>query len=171
MVHFFKYILDFRYPWMCSLKEAGFFGRHRCGVTLLSGQFPPWSLVWAQYIQLYIEQSPGKNSREVVMVSSAHCNFVCKVSLSWINSLIYFRSYFLQDSQTSRKLEICCCRNATEDSSCINVGKHLKAVLFDNFSLTYLYLPISPWPVTNGFSVPLLQITQEHFVCETSTSL
>ena len=25
------------FPWMCSLKEAGFSGRHRCGVTLLSG--------------------------------------------------------------------------------------------------------------------------------------
>jgi len=25
------------YPWVCSLKEQGFRGRHRCGVTLLSG--------------------------------------------------------------------------------------------------------------------------------------
>jgi hypothetical protein len=27
-----------RFPWLCSLKETGFTGRHRCGVTLLSGQ-------------------------------------------------------------------------------------------------------------------------------------
>ena len=27
-----------RYPWMCSLKEAGYRGSHRCGVTLLSGE-------------------------------------------------------------------------------------------------------------------------------------
>ena len=26
------------FPWMCSLKEAGFRGRHKCGVTLLSGE-------------------------------------------------------------------------------------------------------------------------------------
>ena len=26
-----------RYPWLCSLKESGFRGRHRCGVTLLAG--------------------------------------------------------------------------------------------------------------------------------------
>lgn len=27
----------FRFPWLCSLREAGFRGRHRCGVALLSG--------------------------------------------------------------------------------------------------------------------------------------
>jgi len=43
-----------RYPWLCSLKEAGFRGRHRCGVTLLSG--PP----------------------DPILVSAAHCNYVCK---------------------------------------------------------------------------------------------
>ena len=26
-----------RFPWLCSLKGPGFTGRHRCGVTLLSG--------------------------------------------------------------------------------------------------------------------------------------
>ena len=26
------------FPWLCSLKEAGFQGNHRCGVTLLSGK-------------------------------------------------------------------------------------------------------------------------------------
>ena len=26
-----------RFPWLCSLKESGFAGKHRCGVTLLSG--------------------------------------------------------------------------------------------------------------------------------------
>ena len=26
-------------PWLCSLKERGFRGRHRCGVTMLSGNY------------------------------------------------------------------------------------------------------------------------------------
>ena len=28
-----------RYPYLCSLRERGFRGKHRCGVTLLSGMF------------------------------------------------------------------------------------------------------------------------------------
>ena len=40
------------FPWMCSLKEAGFSGRHRCGVTLLSGNeyfdLCWFVLVWAR---------------------------------------------------------------------------------------------------------------------------
>ena len=28
------------HPWLCALKEVGFRGRHRCGVTLLSGKVP-----------------------------------------------------------------------------------------------------------------------------------
>ena len=27
------------HPWACSLRTRGFRGRHRCGVTLLSGEF------------------------------------------------------------------------------------------------------------------------------------
>jgi len=42
-------------PWLCSLKERGFRGRHRCGVTLLSG--PPL---------------------QTILASAAHCNYVCK---------------------------------------------------------------------------------------------
>ena len=34
----------FSFPWMCSLKEAGFSGRHRCGVTLLSGLYKTFSI-------------------------------------------------------------------------------------------------------------------------------
>jgi hypothetical protein len=44
-----------RYPWVCSLRTAGFNGLHRCGVTLLSG--PP---------------------QKTIFVSAAHCNYVCK---------------------------------------------------------------------------------------------
>ena len=28
-----------QHPWACSLRTRGFRGRHRCGVTLLSGQY------------------------------------------------------------------------------------------------------------------------------------
>jgi len=42
-------------PWLCSLKEKGFRGRHRCGVTMLSG--PP---------------------HQTILASAAHCNYVCK---------------------------------------------------------------------------------------------
>ena len=28
-----------QHPWACSLRTRGFRGRHRCGVTLLSGRF------------------------------------------------------------------------------------------------------------------------------------
>ena len=35
----FQFFREDRYPWMCSLKETGFRGKHKCGVTLLSGGF------------------------------------------------------------------------------------------------------------------------------------
>ena len=44
-----------RYPWLCSLRTAGYRGVHRCGVTLLSA--PP---------------------KPTIFVSAAHCNYVCK---------------------------------------------------------------------------------------------
>ena len=48
------------HPWQCSLRTRGFRGRHRCGVTLLSGP---------------TEQSP---SDPWVLVGTAHCNYICK---------------------------------------------------------------------------------------------
>ena len=48
------------HPWQCSLRFQGFRGRHRCGVTLLSGP---------------TEQSP---SDPFVLVGAAHCNYICK---------------------------------------------------------------------------------------------
>eukprot|EP00090_Calanus_glacialis_P006443 TRINITY_DN15014_c0_g1_i2.p1 TRINITY_DN15014_c0_g1~~TRINITY_DN15014_c0_g1_i2.p1 ORF type:complete len:509 (-),score=78.22 TRINITY_DN15014_c0_g1_i2:81-1556(-) len=64
------------HPWLCALKEVGFRGRYRCGVTLLSG--PP----------------------DPILVSAAHCNYVCK------------------DSRTMELQDICCCRETSERSSC-----------------------------------------------------
>merc|ERR1711874_828498 len=48
------------HPWQCSMRLQGFRGRHKCGVTLLSG--------------------PTEDSREdpFVLVGAAHCNFICK---------------------------------------------------------------------------------------------
>lgn len=48
------------HPWACSLKTSGFRGRHRCGVTLLSGP---------------TESSPDD---PYVLVGTAHCNYICK---------------------------------------------------------------------------------------------
>jgi len=47
----------FRSPWLCDLRTPGFRGRHRCGVTLLSG----------------LEQV-----HDPILVSAAHCNSVCR---------------------------------------------------------------------------------------------
>ena len=33
-----SYINSRHHPWACSLRRAGFRGRHRCGVTMLSGE-------------------------------------------------------------------------------------------------------------------------------------
>ena len=52
--------LSRHHPWQCSLRFQGFRGRHRCGVTLLSGP---------------TEQSP---SDPFVLVGAAHCNYMCK---------------------------------------------------------------------------------------------
>ena len=48
------------HPWLCSLRTRGFRGRHRCGLTLLSGP---------------TEDSP---SDPWVIVGAAHCNYICK---------------------------------------------------------------------------------------------
>jgi len=52
------------HPWACSLRTNGFRGRHRCGVTLLSGP---------------TQSSPND---PFVLVSAAHCNYICKDRLS-----------------------------------------------------------------------------------------
>ena len=81
------------FPWMCSLKEAGFTGRHRCGATLLSG-----TGLLNNCVQLIVWYNfTGPETSEVVLVSAAHCNFVCKVILNiliadYINSLSPFRT-------------------------------------------------------------------------------
>ena len=51
-----KYTLN-QYPWTCSLRTAGYRGRHVCGATLLSA--PP---------------------SKTIIVGAAHCNYICKSS-------------------------------------------------------------------------------------------
>ena len=55
-----RVITSRHHPWQCSLRFQGFRGRHRCGVTLLSGP---------------TEESP---SDPFVLVGAAHCNYICK---------------------------------------------------------------------------------------------
>ena len=73
------------HPWLCSLRTRGFRGRHRCGVTLLSGP---------------TVESP---SDPLVLVGTAHCNYICK------------------DRVTGDPLETCCC-SEDKKASCKNVG-------------------------------------------------
>ena len=47
-------LFSFRFPWLCSLKEAGYLGRHRCGVTLISGETNVWPVqkrIWYIVLQ------------------------------------------------------------------------------------------------------------------------
>ena len=44
-----------QYPWTCSVRVAGYRGRHLCGATLLS--VPP---------------------QPTIIVTAAHCNYICK---------------------------------------------------------------------------------------------
>ena len=46
-----------QYPWACSLRTAGYRGRHVCGASLLSA--PP---------------------SKTIIVTAAHCNYICKSS-------------------------------------------------------------------------------------------
>ena len=46
-----------QYPWTCSLRTAGYRGRHICGATLLSA--PP---------------------SKTIIATAAHCNYICKSS-------------------------------------------------------------------------------------------
>ena len=52
------------HPWLCSLRTRGFRGRHRCGVTLLSGP---------------TVDSPAD---PFVLVGAAHCNYIGKDRVS-----------------------------------------------------------------------------------------
>ena len=62
-----------QYPWTCSLRTSEFRGRHVCGATLLSA--PP---------------------SKTVIVSAAHCNYICK-------------------SSDGKIKEICCCRDPRDN--------------------------------------------------------
>ena len=44
-------ISSLHHPWACSLRSKGFRGRHRCGVTLLSGR------LWMQILNFYKYQT------------------------------------------------------------------------------------------------------------------
>ena len=115
----------FRFPWVCSLKEAGFSGRHKCGVTLLSGGVS-WFLWTYSYTaeKLFYLFFVGPESREVVLVSAAHCNFVCKVLFIWKDLWGMFWRKNLCRTWTTQTHWRCCCRKEYIDSSCRNVRCH-----------------------------------------------
>ena len=45
---------DIPFPWMCSLKEAGFRGKHKCGVTLLAGGL---QIEYRDYQESFLQES------------------------------------------------------------------------------------------------------------------
>ena len=67
-------------------------------------------LSWTQKLRIYA----GPESSEVILVSAAHCNFVCKV----LDKLKSCLTYPFQD-EGSNIVEICCCRKPTFPESCL----------------------------------------------------
>ena len=67
-------------------------------------------LSWTQKLRIYA----GPGSSEVILVSAAHCNFVCKV----LDKLKSCLTYPFQDER-SNIVEICCCRKPTFPESCL----------------------------------------------------
>ena len=96
------------HPWQCSLKFPGFRGRHKCGVTLLSGQFsftnPEDKILGSasNTMKCLVGPTSEDPGDPFVLVGAAHCNYVCK------------------DSNTGNTLETCCCRPDSVLSSCLN---------------------------------------------------
>jgi len=72
-----------KFPWICSLRRSGYRGYHICGVTMLSAPK---------------EDDPNSPT---ILVSAAHCNYVCKDS-------------------NGRILESCCCNKNGKAGLVIN---------------------------------------------------
>ena len=61
--------------------------------------------------------STGPESSEVVLVSAAHCNFVCKVIFSVIH--IHLLTFAVSKDVDNNVVEICCCRAPDLPESCL----------------------------------------------------
>ena len=94
------------YPWMCSLKTSGYRGRHRCGVTLLSGHWsvflPPSLLSCAGKPSASSPHYKDHQDAPTIFVGAAHCNYICKD----------------KSNPDSPGLEVCCCRKSKVATSC-----------------------------------------------------
>ena len=93
------------HPWACSLKTRGFRGRHRCGVTLLSGEISITISLISSIVYIVYILGPTVDSPDdpYVLVGAAHCNHICK------------------DRLTGHVLETCCCRPPSDPGSCAQV--------------------------------------------------
>ena len=104
------------HPWACSLRTRGYRGRHRCGVTLLYGNNKKSSR--KIYLKRLHIQGPRKDKSEThddpyVLVSAAHCNYICK------------------DRISGDVLETCCCRPPNTEGSCApNSGESVNSNWF-----------------------------------------
>ena len=105
---------------MCSLKETGFRGKHKCGVTLLSGgnSIQLNHGFMALDVSISFNSATGKMNETLyenktyyyahkddptIFVGAAHCNFICKD---------------FTDPQHPLALETCCCLPEQLSTSC-----------------------------------------------------
>ena len=61
--------------------------------------------------------STGPESSEVILVSAAHCNFVCKVIFSGTH--IHLLTFAASKDEDDNVVEICCCRDPHLPESCL----------------------------------------------------
>ena len=98
---------------MCSLKEFGFRGRHKCGVTLLSGKHVDQFLLatWICKCHLFYSGKPKQGTKyyeehkdsPTIFVGAAHCNFICKD---------------ITNPEVKVPVETCCCLPPGVTGSC-----------------------------------------------------
>ena len=77
----------------------------------------PLDTVKHPLIFTFESHSTGPESFEVVLVSAAHCNFVCKVIFSGTH--IHLLTFAVSKDEDNNVVEICCCRAPDLPESCL----------------------------------------------------
>ena len=85
-------------------------------VCVLPELEPNWLYIHHLIITCEIH-STGPESSEVVLVSAAHCNFVCKVIFSGTH--IHLLTFAVSKDEDNNVVEICCCRAPDLPESCL----------------------------------------------------
>ena len=125
---------------MCSLKESGYRGRHKCGVTLLSGgdkSTKAFGLFQIILDLVYPGKYPPPEDGEVpdpiyeefkdaptIFVGAAHCNYICKD---------------MTNPDRPVPVETCCCRKSSILTSC-RKGSKVRFMISFTIFLVLLHL-------------------------------